>query len=124
MMISVSFRCVTEIFVSPAPTPAVWPKGGTLASTGGPCLSPSAWLRIDSESWPALLRFASLRSHKDRWGVTGFGSFCRNKRPALSQAEGASAAEPKPGNTGNAVGARFGNTNKIPSPSNNFLPPP
>jgi len=32
-------------------------------------------------------------------GVTGFGSFCRNKRPVLSQVEGASAAGTKSGNT-------------------------
>jgi hypothetical protein len=61
-----SFIWVTEMFVSHVPTPAVWPKGGTVSSTGGPCLSPSAWLRIDSASWPALLRFASVRSNKAR----------------------------------------------------------
>ena len=52
----------------PGPTPAVWPKGGTLSSIGGPCLS--------GASWPALLKLASVLSHEARWGVSGFGSFC------------------------------------------------
>ena len=116
MMISVSFRCLTEIFVSPGPTPAVWPKGGTLSSTGGPCLIPSAWLRIDSASWPALPKFASIRSHKAKWGVNGFGSFSRKKRPALSQAEGTSAAGPKPGIIEKHVNTIIGGTSGIGSP--------
>src|SRR5690606_35846551 len=36
-----SFMYVPERFLSHSPTPAVWPKGGTLYSAGGPCLSPS-----------------------------------------------------------------------------------
>jgi hypothetical protein len=102
MMISVSFRCVTAIFVSPGPTPAIWPKGGTLSSTGGPCLSPA--------SWPAFLGFASIRSHKARWGVTGFGSFClHNKGRALRDAScKTSAAGPKPGIIEKHVNTRIG----------------
>jgi len=61
--------------------PSVWPKGGTLKSVGGPCLS--------GASWSALLRLASVPLNVARLGVTGFGSFCRNKR--------ISAAGPKPG---------------------------
>jgi hypothetical protein len=117
-MAPLSFIWVTEMFVSHVPTPAVWPKGGTVSSTGGPCLSPSAWLRIDSESWPALLRFAAVRSNKAKWGVNGFGSFSRKKRPVLSQAEGTSAVGPKPGNTENPVHTIIGGTSGIGSPGN------
>jgi hypothetical protein len=77
-----SFMCVTDMVISPAPTPAVRPKGRTLSSVSGPCLSLSTWLRIDSASWSALLRLASLRSHEARRGVKSFGAFCRNKNLA------------------------------------------
>ena len=86
------FMWVTEILISQGPTPAVWPKGGTLSFIGGPCLS--------GASWSALLRLASVRSHEARRGVTGFGSFCRNKR--------ASSAGAKPGFTENHVDMRVG----------------
>jgi len=108
-MVPVSFMWVTEMFVSPGPTPTVWPKGGTLSFTGGPYLSPSTWLRIDSASWSALPRLVSVPSNKAGWGVNGFVSFCQNKRPVLSPVEGASAAGPKPGNTGNPLDVKLGN---------------
>ncbi len=76
-------RLLAVIFVSTVPTPAVWPKGGTLFSVGGPCLSQA--------SWSALPSLASVRSNEARRGVSGFGSFCRNKR--------ASPAGAIPGNT-------------------------
>ncbi len=63
-----SFMWVTEMLVSPGPTPAVWPKGGTLSSAGGPCLS--------TASWSALPRLASILPHEARRSVSGFGSFC------------------------------------------------
>ncbi|MEO8327384.1 MAG: hypothetical protein ABI618_16145, partial [Nitrospirota bacterium] len=49
-------------------------------ASSGPCLSLA--------SWSALLRFASLLFNEARRGVNGFGHFCRNKKPVLSQAEG------------------------------------
>ncbi len=76
-------RLQAVIFVSTVPTPAVWPKEGTLFSVGGPCLS--------GASWSALRRLASVRSHEARRGVSGFGYFCRNKS--------GSSAGAKPGNT-------------------------
>ncbi len=101
-MASRSFVWGTEMFVSRGPTPAVWPKGGTLSSVGGPCLSEA--------SWSALLRLASNRFNKARRGVTAaccvsksvtvIGSFCRNKR--------ASPAGAKPGFTENHVDTRGG----------------
>jgi len=69
-----SFMCVTEMFVSHGSTPAVWPKGGTLSSAGGPCLS--------GASWSALLRPASVRSNAASRGVTLHGAF-RRVRPLL-----------------------------------------
>jgi hypothetical protein len=97
-----SFMCVTDMVISPAPTPAVRPKGRTLSSVSGPCLSLSTWLRIDSASWSALLRLASLRSHEARRGVKSFGSFCRNKS--------ASPAGTKPGNTSTSRWHQSGGT--------------
>ena len=82
------------------PTPAVWTKGGTLSSAGGPCLS--------GASWPALPRLASVRSNEARRGVNGFGAFCRNKR--------VSPAGAKPGNTGNHVDTRVGDKSAMCSP--------
>jgi hypothetical protein len=102
------FMCVTELFVPLAPTPAVWPKGGTLSSAGGPCLS--------GASWSAFLRLASVRSNEARRGVNGFGAFCRNKR--------ASPAGAKPGNTEHHVGTRVGNTRAMPSPALTFYERP
>ena len=84
-MVPSSFIWIPAMFVSHGPTPAGWPTGGTLSSVGRPCLS--------GASWPALLKVASVLSHEARRGVSGFGSFCRNKR--------ASAAGPTPGNTEN-----------------------
>ncbi len=107
-----SFMCVLERFVSPGPTPAVWPKGGTLLLAGGPCLSPSTKPRIDSASWSALLRLASVRSNEAGRGVTGFGTFCRNKR--------ASPAGAKPGNTGHHFDTRVGYTRARHSPTRTF----
>ena len=100
-----SFMCVPERFVSHGPTPAVWPKGGTLSSAGGPCLS--------GASWSALLRLASVRSNEARRGVNGFGAFCRNKR--------ASPAGAKPGNTEHHVDTRVGDTRAMRSPASAFL---
>jgi hypothetical protein len=77
------------VFFRSYPTPADWPKGGVLPSGGGPCVS--------AASWRALLCLATISSNLARWGVIGFGSFCRNKR--------ASAAGPKPG-----IYHRFKNT--------------
>ena len=88
----------------PGPTPAVWPKGGTLSSIGGPCLSEA--------SWPALLKLASVLSHEARWGVSGFRSFCRNKR--------ASPAGAKPGFTENHIDLRVGDTRAMRSPASAF----
>ena len=113
-----SFMCVPERFVSHGSTPAVWPKGGTLSSAGGPCVSPSIRLRTGSASWSALLRLASLPSHEARRGVSGFGPFCRNKRPVLSQVEGASPAGAKPGHTEQHVDTRVGDTRARRSPAN------
>ena len=53
------------------PTPAGWPKGGTLLSASGPCLSRA--------SWSAPLRLASLPSNEARRGVNGFGPFAETK---------------------------------------------
>jgi len=75
-MVPSSFIWIPAMFLSQGPTPAVWPKGGTLSSVGGPCLSPSIRLRISSARWPALLTLASVLSHEARRGVSGFGSFC------------------------------------------------
>ena len=86
-MASRPFMRVTEMFASHDPTPAVRPKGGTLSSAGGPCLS--------GASWSALRRLASLLFNEARRGVSGFGSFCRNKR--------ASPAGAKPGYTTNRL---------------------
>ena len=102
--------CVPERFISHGSTPAVWPTGGTLSSAGGPCVSPSIRLRTGSASWSALLRLTSLPSHEARRGAPGFGAFCRNKRPVLSQVEGASPAGAKPGNTEQHVDTRVGDT--------------
>ena len=57
-----SFMWVPEMFDSHGPRPAVWPKGGTLSSVGGPCLS--------GASWSALLRLTSIRSNEARRGET------------------------------------------------------
>jgi hypothetical protein len=70
------------------PTPAGWPNGGTLLFAGGPCVRPSVKLRTGPASWYALLRpYISIKPGR---GVTGFGSFCRNKS--------GSPTVPKPGN--------------------------
>jgi len=61
-------------------------SGRTLFLSCGPCLSPA--------SWPAL-PLASVPSYSAGQGVSGFGSFCRNKR--------ASAAGPKPSITKNRL---------------------
>ena len=55
------------------PTPAGWPKGGTLLLASGPCLSLG-------ELGRSILCLASLPSNEARRGVNGFGPFCRNKR--------------------------------------------
>ena len=47
---------------------------------GGPCLSSSTWLKIDSTSWHARPRTSSTSCVEAWWGVNGFGSLCRNKR--------------------------------------------
>jgi len=109
--------CVPERFVSHGPTPAVWPTEGTLSSAGGPCVSPSIRLRTGSASGPALLRPAALPSHEARRGVSGFGPFCRNKRPVLSQIEGASPAGAKPGHTELPVDTKVANTRARRSPA-------
>jgi len=98
-----SYLGVPERFVSYGPTPAVWPKGGTLSSSGGPCLSGASW---------SALRLASVRSNEARRGVNGFGSFCQNKR--------ASPAGAKPGNTEHHVDRKVGNTHAMRSPRNAF----
>ena len=54
------FLCVPEGYVSHGPMPAVWLKGGTLSSAGGPC--------VRGASWSALLRMASIRSHAGQTG--------------------------------------------------------
>ena len=102
-MVPVSFIWVNEMFVSHVPTPAVWPNGGTLSSTGGPCLS--------AASWPSILRSASVRSNKGRWGVNGFGPFSSTTMvaPFGTRQATSSAAGPKPGNTGNPVDVKLGN---------------
>ncbi len=100
-----SFMFVPEWFIFHVPTPAVWPKGWTLSSVGGPCLS--------GASWSALLRLASIRSQEARRGVNGFGSFCRNKR--------ASPAGAKTGNTEHHLDTRFGDIDAIISSLNTFL---
>ena len=101
------FRC--------RPTPAGWPKEGTLSSAGGPCLSPA--------SWTALLRLASVRSLKVRRGVHGFGPFCLpNKGCALRDAPCKTLpAGAKPGHTEHYGGTGVGDTNTKPSPHNAFL---
>lgn len=60
--------------------PAVWPRGRTLSSVGGPCLSPSIKLRAGSAIWAALRKLASALSDAARQGVNGFGTFCRIQR--------------------------------------------
>ena len=61
-------------------------------------------------------------SHEVRRGVTGFGAFCRNKRPVLSQVEGASPAGAKPDNTEHHVDTRVGDTRAMRSPASACLP--
>ncbi len=100
-----SFMRVPELLHLPCPTPADWPKGGTLLSAGGPCLSRA--------SWSALRKFASVPSYEARRGVNGFGSFCRNKR--------ASAAGPKPGNTEHHVDTKVGNISRMHFPTRIFF---
>ncbi len=107
------FHGVSERFVSQGPTPSVWPKRAMLSYPGGPCLSPSTWLRVDSASWSALRRLTFVLSHEARRGVTGFGPFCRNKR--------ASPAGAKPGNTEHHVDTRIVATNAMRSPTSTFL---
>jgi hypothetical protein len=120
-MVPRSFMCVSERFVH-GPTPAVWPKGGTLSSVGGPCLSPSAWLRIDSASWSALLRLASVRSHEARRGVNGFGPFCSTTMvaPFGTRQATSSPAGAKPGNTEHHVDTRIGGTRAMRSLAKQF----
>jgi len=109
-MVPSSFIWIPAMFVSHGPTPAGWPTGGTLSAVGRPCLSPSIRLRTSSASWPALLKLASGLSHEARRGVSGFGSFCRNKRT--------SAAGPNPGNTENHGDTRGEETRATYSPTN------
>jgi len=92
------------------PTPAVWPKGGTLSSAGGPCLS--------GASWSALPRLASVRSNEARRGVNGFGAFCSTTKgaPFGTRQATSSPAGAKPGNTGNHVDTRVGDTSAMCSP--------
>ncbi len=101
-MVPSSFIWIPELFISQGPTPAVWPKGGTRSSVGKPCVS--------GASWPALLKVASVLSHEAGRGVSGFGSFCRNKR--------ASAAGPNPGNTENHGDRRVEPTRATHLPTN------
>jgi hypothetical protein len=75
-------------------------------------VSPSIRLRISSARWPALLKLASVLSHEARRGVSGFGSFCRNKKT--------SAAGPNPGNTDKHCDTRVGETRATYSPTNAF----
>jgi hypothetical protein len=97
--------CVLERFVSHGPTPAVWPKGGTLLSDGGPCLS--------GASWSALRKLASVLSNGARRGVNGFGAFCRNKRT--------SPAGAKTGNTEHHMDTRAGSTRRMHPPYEDFF---
>ncbi len=60
------------MFGAQGPTPAVWSKGGTLSSVGGPCVS--------GASWSALLKLASVPSNEARWSINGFGAFCSTQR--------------------------------------------
>ena len=99
-MVPRSFMWSPEWFVSHGPTPAVWPKGGMLSSAGGPCLSPSTKLRINSASGSAFPKFASVLSHEAGRGVNGFRAFCRKKR--------ASPAGTKPGNTEHHIDTNWG----------------
>ena len=109
-----SFMWIIEACISHGPTPDFWPKGGTLSSAGGPCLSRA--------SWSALRRLASVRSNEPGRGVTGawcvsksatvIGAFCRNKR--------ASPAVAKPGNTENHVDTIIGARSAMRSPANTF----
>ncbi|GJL65402.1 MAG: hypothetical protein NPIRA05_03730 [Nitrospirales bacterium] len=78
------------MIIAHGPMPAVWPKGRTPLSAGGPCLSQA--------SWSALRSLASIPS-EDRRGINGFGAFCRNKR--------ASPAGAKPGNTEKHIDTRM-----------------
>jgi hypothetical protein len=96
---------------SPAPTPAVWPKGGTRSSAGGPCLSPSTRLRTGSASW-SLLRPASISPNEARRGVNGFGTFFSTTMvaPFGTRQATSSPAGAKPGNTAHQVDTRVGDT--------------
>ncbi len=70
------FMCVPKRVVSHGLTPAVWPKGGTLSSAAGPCVS--------GARWAALLRLASVRSNEPRRGVKVLKPFSGTKGPRLS----------------------------------------
>ena len=96
------------------PTPAVWPKGGTLSSAGGPCLS--------GASWSALPRLASVRSNGARRGVNGFGAFCSTTKgaPFGTRQATSSPAGAKPGNTENSVYTIIGGTSAICSTAKTF----
>ena len=90
-----------------------WPKGGTHSSGWRALFEPfDKTLRTGSASWSALLGLAFVPSHEARRGVTGFGPYCRNKRPVLSHAEGASPAGAKPGNAEHHVHTRVGDTRR------------
>jgi hypothetical protein len=106
-----AFRRDPERLVTHGPTPAVWPKGRTLSSAGGPCLIPSK-LRTGSPSWSAHRKMASLLSNEARRGVNGFGAFCRNKR--------SSPAGAKPATTENHVDTRVGDPAIKPFLPNSF----
>jgi hypothetical protein len=112
----------TQLFVFHGPTPAIWPKGSTLKKIGGPCLSPSTRLRIDSASWPVLPSPAFTQSHKARRGVTGFGSFpfTTTVAPSGTRQATSSPAGAKPGNTENHVDTRVGDISAMRSPASAF----
>ncbi len=77
---SALFHLGPSIFASQGPTPAARPSGWTRSCASEPCLSPASWLAL-----PCL---ASISLNEAGRGVNGFGSFCRNKKPVLSPAEG------------------------------------
>ena len=81
------------------PTPAARLQGRTLLSTGGPCPSVASW---SASPW-----LASAPSDKAGRGVSGFGSFCRNKR--------ASPAGATPGNTEHHGDTRVGDISAMRS---------
>jgi hypothetical protein len=57
------------------PTPAGWPKGGTLLLAGGPCLSPA--------SWAALRSWRPSSSIRPDGASMVLGPFAETKGPRL-----------------------------------------